>query len=71
MGSIGVAEKITKGWINCHPTSRQKNGEICILDRYNYIIEANRQLNNLLDNEDGEKSRYYGKSKERKSYQTI
>ena len=46
MGSIGVAEKITKGWINFHPTSRQKNGEICILDRCNYIIEANRQLNN-------------------------
>ena len=42
-----------------------KNGGICILDRQDYVEEANRQLDDVLTNEHGEESRYYQKSSEK------
>ena len=42
-----------------------KNGGICILDRIDYIEEANRQLNDTLKDENGQESNYYGKSNEK------
>ena len=51
-----------------------KNGGICILDREDYISEANRQLNDDLENDVGEKQNYYGKSNEKevnKQYKEI
>ena len=42
-----------------------KNGGICILDRNDYTEEANRQLFDVLKNENGEESRYYEKSNEK------
>ena len=42
-----------------------KNGGICILDRSDYIEEANRQLSDVLTSENGEESKYYQKSNEK------
>ena len=42
-----------------------KNGGICILDRKDYTEEANRQLSDVLTDENGEESRYYEKSTEK------
>ena len=42
-----------------------KNGGICILDRKDYIDEANRQLEDTLKNEEGEDLNYYAKSSEK------
>ena len=42
-----------------------KNGGICILDRDDYVEEANRQLFDVLKNENGEESKYYEKSSEK------
>ena len=42
-----------------------KNGGICILDRNDYIQEANRQLSDVLSDANGEESNYYQKSSEK------
>ena len=42
-----------------------KNGGIFVLDRDDYIAEANRQLNDKLTNDRGEEQRYYEKSSEK------
>ena len=42
-----------------------KNGGICVLDRDDYINEANRQLNDTLKNENNEDLNYYKKTNEK------
>ena len=43
-----------------------KNGGICVLDRKDYIEEANRQLTDTLVTENGNAEKYYEKSSEKK-----
>ena len=45
--------------------SADKNGGICIIDREDYIEEANRQLNDKLIDEKGEELNYYQKTNEK------
>ena len=42
-----------------------KNGGICVLDRDDYVNEANRQLNDTLKNENNEDLNYYKKTNEK------
>ena len=60
-------EKLNKlqkdGKIVIHPAD--KNGGVCVLDRDDYIAEANRQLDDKLTNDKGEEQRYYEKSSEK------
>ena len=42
-----------------------KNGGICVIDREDYINEANRQLNDTLKNENDETLNYYKKTNEK------
>ena len=43
-----------------------KNGGICVIDRVDYIEEANRQLTDSLETETDENGKYYEKSSEKK-----